>query len=501
MMKISGRKKFYIKWKRLQRSIRIQLRWGMRRFRRFLGKEQFKVGLRGSYARRLYCTIGLILLVGVALFFADSMSNAFLTDEAALIERLSEPAPDGETPVKTALHCFGATNRLQVTVKTEKYRNFQSEERVDLDRGNVNLVLTLQDGSYMEYTLENRNIDNFESGYTDQFTLMLPDTVSPFDIAGYKLTLMPDAAGNYGRWHCEWAQVSFLLGGERTLLAKDNWEQPFIFSEEDRSDDLIITATDNAYYNQVSELYPDILNICKNKKETVHQKSMKSAALNELGLSSGDTLYFDIETVSIENQNSLISPLLLDNIIPGHEQMNYDGKMTLRLHFYTDAAGAYYKDFDLDTLGKDDFELGTVSTFDMILPDGLCVFDIHKIELLVEDPTDYWAPRMMRLYMRTDYGTVLELSRFTDTTLKAVRGTNIFGQGLIETAIDPLSFDLTAEYVQPQSLKEEIEGRFGLRLSNEAYSMYFSKFDFYERQKLFYNQMNALYGENADEEK
>lgn len=498
-MKKAGRGKENKRPKRFWKSLWVQLRWGARRVRRFFRREQFGARLWSGYFKRLYVMLGLIGMVGAVCFVSAELSASYLTDEAVLVRRLSDPDFDENQPVLAALNCFGSTNRLQVTLRTEDYQNLRSEERVDLDQGNMNLVLTLQDGKYLEYTLQNRNIDNFESGNTDQFTLILPSSVSPFDIADYKLTLLPDANGEYGKWHCRWAQISFLLGGERTLLAKDNWDEPFIFSKENVSFSLPKSSGDS-YFEQVRELYPYVLNICKNEKTTVHEKAMKRAALKELGLSAGDTLYLDLETLSIENQNSILSALLMEQKIPQHEMLNYDGKMALRLHFYTDTQGAYYKDYDLDTLGKDDFELNSSSTFEMTMPEGLCIFDIAQAELLVEDPNDYWAPRMMRLYMKTDYGTILELARFTDITLKEARGVGVFGKGLIETAIDPLAFDLTAQYAQPEGLKEEIEGRFGMRLSDVAYSMYFSKFDFLQRQKLFYNQLNVLYGVSVDEE-
>ncbi len=498
-MKKLGRRKENKRPKRFWKGLRTQLRWGARRVRRNFRQEQFGRRLWGSYARRLYVMLILLGLIGGLCFVSASLSASYLTDEAVLVRRLSDPDFDEKQPVLAALNCFGSTNRLQVTLRTEDYQNLHSEERVDLDRGNINLVLTLQDGKYLEYTLQNRNIDNFESGNTDQFTLILPSSVSPFDITDYKLTLLPDAEGEYGRWHCRWAQVSFLLGGKRTLLAKDQWEEPFIFSKENESYSLM-KAEGNVYLEQVRGLYPYVLNICKNEKTTVHEMAMKRAALKELGLSAGDTLYLDIETLSIENQNGILSALLKDQKIPEHEMLGYNGKMALRLYFYTDAGGSYYKDYDLDTLGKDDFELGSSSTFEMTMPEGLCIFDIYQAELLVENPRDYWAPRMMRLYMKTDYGTILELSRFTDTTLTAARGSGVFGKGLIETDLNPLIFDLTAQYAQPEGLKEEIEGRFGMRLSDVAYSMYFSRFDFYQRQKLFYNQLNNLYGATMNEE-
>lgn len=496
-MKFFNKAKMQYRRKRLWKAIRVQCRWSLRRIRHAFQREQIGLRLRGRYARRMYAMVGLILGI-FALAIASSLLRAsYLADEAVLVRRLSAK-PDRAEPVLAALDCFGATNRLQVTVQTETYHNLRSKERVDLDRGNVNLVLTLKDGSYLEYTLQNRNIDNFESGSTDQFTLILPSSISPFDIADYKLSLLPDAKGQYGSWHCKWAKVSFLLGGERMLLAADDWDSAMVFSKESTGASLILNSS-NAYLNQVRELYPFVLAVCQNKKETVHEKAMKYEALEALGISGGDTLYLDIETLSIENQNALISKLVKKGLIGDRELMDYDGTMKLRLRFYAAHEGSYYKDYNLDTLGKDDFELGASSTFEMTMPEGLSIFDIRSAELLVEDEQDAWAPRMLRLYTKTDYGTLLELARFTDTTLRATRGTEVFAKGLIDTHIDPLSFDLTAEYVQPKALKEEIESKFGMKLDDVAYSMYFSKFDFYDRQKLFYHQLEMIYGENSDE--
>ena len=106
---------------------------------------------------------------------------------------------------------------------------------------------------------------------------------------------------------------------------------------------------------------------------------------------------------------------------------------------------------------------------------------------------------MLRAYVRTDYGTALELARLTDTMLTAERRTCVFFEGLIETSISPVALDLTATYQLPLALKEQIEKKYYTEIAGVTYSMYFNEFDFYERQKLFYSQVLALYGEEKDE--
>ena len=91
---------------------------------------------------------------------------------------------------------------------------------------------------------------------------------------------------------------------------------------------------------------------------------------------------------------------------------------------------------------------------------------------------------------------MLELARETDVTLQQKRGTAVFYKGLIETQLSTLPLDLTADYQLPAGLKTTIEKQFITQVSGVTYSMYFNQFNFYERQKLFYSQMLALYGEN-----
>ncbi len=480
-----------------RKAVRVNIRWGMRRIRRFFSGEGLRRKIGGAYARRLYCAIGLMLGIAALTIASAMLCNSWLADEAVLVRRLSDPDFDRKQPVPAALACFGASNRIQVSLQTDRKDNLHPME-VDLDRGNINLVMTLKDGRMMEYTLQNRRIDNFESGSLDQFTLILPNEISVFDITEYKLVLLPDAEGNYGVWRCKWAQISFLLGGKRMLLAQDDWSDPFNFTAEQREFSLPITATENAEYLQVSSLYPYALAVCSEGRETVHDKELKRNALRALGMSEGDTVYLEIETVGLENQNDVI--LDLQDLAVPHEELNYNGKMFLRMRFFSDAAGAFYKDYELDTPGKDDFELGNSSSFALELPAGLTAFDIASMELMVEDSADAWAPRMIRAYLRTDYGTYLELARQTDRGLIAARGTNIFAKGLIETELSPLALDMKQTFSLPAALKEQIEKKFATKIEGVTYSMYFSDFDFYQRQKLFYSQIKALYGGASDEE-
>lgn len=479
---------------RLWQAIRVRVRWGIRRLRRDLQKKQLKERLFGSFARRLYAMILLLMAVGGITFAAAWYGERWSADEAVLKERLSMGAYDAKDPVLTALDSFGASNRVQVILKTAK-KDPLKPQSVDLDRGNLNLVMTLQNGKIMEYTLQNKRIDNFESGGTDYFTLILPQSVSPFDIKEYKLMLLPDAQGNYDEWHCASAQIACLLGGERTLLAKGIWQKECIFSA-DRTEAVLPLATEeNAHFQQVQALYSYVLQVCQ-KQGAVHTKQIKKDANVELGLMNGDTLLLDIETVGLENQNQLFKDSL-SNPFSEFETLGYNGTMTLRVKFLYAFDGSYYKDYNLDTLGKDDFELGTASTFALEMPEGASVFDITAMELLVHDAEDAWAPRLIRAYLRTDYGTTLEIARLSDTMLTAERKTNIFHRDWIDTSVSPLKLDLERSYALPLAIKENIEKQYYTEIEGVIYSMYFGDHNFMERQKLYYSQ---IYKEVADEE-
>ena len=481
---------------RFWKAIGIRLRWGARRLRRNLQQMRLKERLFGSFARRFYAMVLLLLAVGGIAYAADWYGGRWSADEAVLCARLSMGDFDEKNPVLTALDSFGASNRVQVILKTAK-KDPLHPSSVDLDRGNLNLIMTLQNGKVMEYTLQNKRIDNFESGSTDYFTLILPETISPFDIAEYKLMLLPDAKGEYGEWHCVSAQIACLLGGERTLLAKGGWQKECILSA-DRTDVVLPMATDsNDYFQQIKALYPSVLQVCE-QKGAVHTKQIKKDANVELGLMDGDVLHLDIETVGLENQNQLFKDTI-SNPFPETETLGYNGTMTLRVKFLYAFDGSYYKEYNLDTLGKDDFELGTTSTFALEMPEGASVFDITEMELLVHDNQDAWAPRLIRAYLRTDYGTTLEIARLSDTLLTAERKTPIFHRDWIDTSISPLKLDLKRTYALPLAIKETIEKQYYTEIEGVIYSMYFGKHNFVERQKLYYSQIlkGGLIDENA----
>lgn len=484
------RSKGKIEKDRILKWIRVQMRWSVRRVRRFLQKLQASQSV--LFAKRVAGAVIGVAAVAVLVLVSSAFSHSFLTDEAVLVRRLSDPEFDQSNPVLSALNCFGSTNRIQVTLVTDTVDPLYPE-KVHLTRGNINLVMTLKNGDRMEYTLQNRRIDNFESGYTDQFTLILPATVSVFDIAEYKLVLMPDAKGVYGSWHCRSAEISFLLGGERLTVAEEDWKGVFAFHEENPSALLEQVAEEDAYYQQISALYPYVLKICENDRTTVHDRVMKAEALRELGMSEADVLYLDVETVGLEGQNRLLTQMGTQNLEES-DRLDYDGTMSLRVQFYSDAAGSYFVDYPLDTPGKDDFELGASSEFALNMPSGMSVFDIRSLELLVHNNRDAWAPRMLRAYLRTDYGLILELARETDVTLEEKRGTAVFYEGWLDTSVSTLDLDLTVPYKLPTALKEGIEKKYITEIKGVTYSMYFSEFDFYERQQLFYSQMLALYG-------
>lgn len=478
------RLKMYKKQGRLKRAILTNLRWGWRKICRRSGSSS-----EGSIGRRVIVMTLLLVLFGGLFYAVDYYRGYVVVGEDMLKARLEDPSFNAENPMLAALHSLGSSNRIQITVKTEQRDNLHPKS-VDMDRGYLNLVITAADGTRMEYTLENGRVDNFESGKVDYFTLALPDTISVMDTAEFRLVLMPDSKGVYDDWHCEWAQISFLLGGERTLLAKSEWEDTFRFCADTPMAELALTAESNPALHQARELYPYVLTFCEQGNPTAHMQEKKASALKSLGMEQNSNLfYLDVETVGVEQQNTLLRDCTGTVEIPDVDRLNYDGTMTLRVRFIGKTDQGYFIDYPLDNPGKDDFELGGASTFAITMPTDFCVFDIVSMELLVHDPNDAWAFRMARAYLKTDYKTTIELARLTDTAMIAERGTNIVYKGLVETELSPIKLDLNATYRTPTVYKKKIEGTFFNDITGVEYSMYFSNFDYYERQLLFYSQL------------
>ncbi len=483
------RLKKYYKQGRLKRAILAMLRWKWRSIRR-RNERPAEEEQRGSFWIRLGVMLLILTALNIGFYFFNVYRDAFVVTEAVLTERLSDPAFDAEKPVLAALDSLGASNRIQVAVKTEKSYNLDPQ-KVDLDKGHLNLVITAADGTRLEYTLQNDHLDSFESGQIDRFTLVLPEDISVLEAAEFQLTLMPTAAGTYDRWSCEWAQVSFLLGGERTLLAKSDWAEPCLFSADSPSASLVPMIDSNPQLKQARALYPYMLAFCEQGNQTAHLHEKKAKALKTLGMEHGDLIYLDVETVSLENQNTVLVNDAKDLDLPDTDQLNYDGTMTLRVRYLGETNEGFFIDYLLDNPGKDDFELGSSSTFAITMPEGYCAFDVVSMELFVDDPDDAWAMRMLRAYLKTDYGTTLELARLTDTQLTAERGTNLFYRDMIETEISAVVLDLNTAYKTPSIFKEKIESSAFVDMTGVEYSMYFNEFDYYERQILFYRQLSG----------
>jgi len=483
------RLKKYHKQGRLKRAILTMLRWKWRSIvRRSERTAQAEQG--GSFWLRLGVMLLVLTALNVGFHFFNVYRGVFVVTEETLAERLTDPAFDAEKPVLAALNSMGSSNRIQVAVKTEQSYNL-NPKKVDLDQGYLNLVITAADGTKLEYTLQNDQIDNFESGQIDRFTLALPDDISVMEAAEFELTLMPTAKGDYDTWYCEWAQVSFLLGGERTLLAKSDWVDPLLFSADAPTAGLVLAVDDNPRLKQARELYPHMLAFCEQGNETVHLHEQKTKALKTLGMEHGDLIYLDVETVSLENQNTVLSNYAGELELGDTEQLNYNSTMTLRVHYLGETDEGFYIDYTLDNPGKDDFELGSSSTFAITIPEGFCAFDVVSMELFVDNPEDAWAMRMLRAYLKTDYGTTLELARLTDTQLIEERNTNLFCRGMIETSISAVPLDLNTTYKTPSIYKEKIESSAFVDMTGVEYSMYFNEFDYYERQILFYSQLSG----------
>lgn len=120
--------------------------------------------------------------------------------------------------------------------------------------------------------------------------------------------------------------------------------------------------------------------------------TLKSDALDSLGLNGGKFLYLDIETANIQIQNNILTYYTKGVDIPEIDSLDYDGRLFLDVTFFSEKPdGGYTESFLLDTLGTDDFELGTTSSFKLEMPEGMCVFDISSMSIRVENPYDSWG--------------------------------------------------------------------------------------------------------------
>ena len=479
--------------KRLKKWFTVNIKFIWRRLIRFLCGEKFRSAITSSPAIVTYVAVTCITALSVGAYFFVSLAGGFFNADKSIIRRLSLTEYDESVPYLNTLDMLGSSNRIQVTLKTDDENRFV-KKGVDLDRGNINLLIVFSDGDRQEYSLNNTNYDNFEAGATDTFTIILPFGKTPFDISELRLVAVPDIKNRFDDWHCRWARVYFLLGNEPVMIAKETWESLAVFGEGDsaiKQSSLELVCNKTPRYNRASELYTYFLafNQAGLDKEAV--TALKEDTLDAFGLNGGRVLGVAIETANIEVQNNLLTYYTKGVTVPDSDSFDYDGMMYLDMDFYTKLPdGNYSKSFLLDTLGTDDFEMGTTSVFRLEMPEGMTVFDISNIRLRTENPHDAWAPRFVRFYVETDYSERLEIARITDTMLVNSHSTPIFYQGLIDGGVD---VDLSSAFCISDAQKKALEQKNGYTFGSRINSMYYKLQSFYARQTAFFAEAVEIY--------
>lgn len=483
--------------KRLKKWVAVNISFSARRIRRFFGSEKFK-GFVKSTPFVTGCLSALcIALVSVSAVLFSRYACPYFDNDARIVRRLSMTEFDSSVPYLRALSALGSSNRIQITLKTDT-ENYINPRGVGLDRGGVNLVLTFSDGNTAEFALNNSNYDNFESGMTDTFTVILPFGYTPFDITDYTVAVLPDIKNRYDDWHCRWARVYFLLGNEPVMLARESWESVAVFGGGEnavKSSALEIVHGSNNKYIRSNKIYSYYLSLAQKGATELVGDTLKADALDSLGLNGGKFLYIDIETVNIQVQNDILTYYTKGVDIPETDALDYDGRLFLDVTFFSSKAdGGYTESFLLDTLGTDDFELGTTSSFKLEMPEGMCVFDISSITLRAENPHDAWAPHFVRAYIKPDYSEMLEIARLTDTMLVNSRSTPVFYKNLIDTGVE---LDLSAQFCISEAVRKNIESEKEFKFSDKIADMYFELRSFYDRQNIFYEQAVSLYTQSV----
>lgn len=481
--------------------LRVNYRLTLRKVRRFFRSPSFRQAVMGKYAKNTY----IALIVGVVCI-GCLLGGYFLTlhknTEGMILERLTYGEDyDTSVPYFRTLHAIGSSNHLCVTVSTAAVDNLK-DPTVALEDGGINLKLSFTDGSSVEMPLQrNWRRNCFAAGSESNFFITLPFGYTPFDITATSLVLTPGADGSYDDWLCPRATVSFMLGGERILIAQSNWTEPKRFGsggDAVRAADLKDARLNNTTYNQMSLLFAKLLRLAEHGLEDFANGTLKQDTLETLGMSNAGALYMDVETVSAERNAQMKAALGENSALPEEEDLNYNGVLSVTLTFNGVLKdGGYTKEYLLDTPGKDDFEMSSASTFRMELPEGMCVFDICDVSVTLQDLSDSWAPRFIRLYLTMDYEQELEIGRITDQALETQYDTAIFYHGFLDS---PVSFDLGAQNAIPTVEAGKIEKNYHHKFSNAAYQMYFEKQSFYSRQIRFFEQMDKLYAPDKQEE-
>lgn len=483
-LKQNIRRRRFLDW------VRINFRYSLRKARRFFA-DGLLPALRTRAARRfLWAAAGVV--VASLCIIAANLSATFLRDsEGMILQKLSYGQDyDKSVPYYRALDALGSSSHLCVSVTTAKRDNL-SDPTVALEQGGVNLKLAFTDGTTTEIPLQKKfRFDSFTAGKQTHFIVALPYEYTPFDIAAFSLSITAGPDGKFDDWLLERAEVSFLLGGKRVLLAAKEQEGAVrLGNGKDllRSLELGDRRADNTAYQQCALLFDKWLALAEKGLTDFGDASLKAETLSALGIANATALYLDVETVSPERNGALLNAL--GEQFPENEELNFNGALFVDVTFHTTLEdGTHTKRFTLDIPGKDDFELSGASTFRMDMPKGSSVFDIVEVTLSTSDLEDAWAPRFARLYLTLDYEKELELSRLTDTYLEKQYDSPIFYQGFL----DKVSFDLRQNNSIPLIEYPDIEKVYGHKLSKAAYTMYFENQSYFSRQLNFYDYMLGL---------
>lgn len=487
-----------IKSKRLGQWIRVNIRFTRRKIRRFFTGDHFRKSAGGSYAKRLYAVSAIGVLCIAALFGVRAYVRRYENGERLIVQKLSYTQDyDKRIAYFRTLERLGASNHLCVSVKTTAGDNFTRRD-TSLQSGGVNLKLTFKDGTNCELALQNRHHpDAFFAGRESNFFVTLPFGYTPFDIGECALVLTPGADGSYGSWSCDWANVSVLLGGRRVTIARESWSTATQFgagNDRVRSITLSDSREENQSFQQYALLFEAMNRLSERGLTDFGDQTLVQKTLSSLEIPSATALYLDVETVSAARAAEIADS---NKALP-EDELNYNGLLYVDISFSGKLSdGSYTKRYTADTPGKDDFELGSASTFRFEMPEGKTVFDIVEVRISVSNASDAWAPRFMRLYLPLDYDAELELARLTDAALEKEYDSAVFCQGMIDKAV---SFDLSAQNAVPETMAAQIQKNFKHTLSGAPKSMYFDRQSFYARQILFFQQMDKLYasGEETD---
>ena len=160
--------------KRLKKWFAVNIKFIWRKLVRFITSEQFRRGIVCTPAVMTYVSVVIITALSVGLGFFVKHACPHFNEDAITLRELSVGEGAGDAAYMKTLDMLGSSNRIQIKLRTDNEPRFERVGK-DLDRGNINMLLTFSDDTQAEYSLSDTRYDNFEAGMTDTFTVELPD--------------------------------------------------------------------------------------------------------------------------------------------------------------------------------------------------------------------------------------------------------------------------------------------------------------------------------------